>query len=281
MYYSRQSVTLVAALLFLFASFAACAHGGGQDANGGHVDRRTGEYHCHKEGCVLPGGEEDDAVTEAEDPDDGEPDDPVTVAGSWGTAKKWARDTIYAGHNTTFYCGCGYTPNSGSGGTVSHTACNYDDGDSDVKNKARAVVMEWEHVVPASLMPARSFVCWNAGLPACSKGSRSCCEKHDLNARVMIFDLHNMVPSVGQVNALRSNKRYGLVDGEERELGACDFEWTREVAEPPLVKQGEVARIWLYMAAQHDKKWARDTIYAGRNTTFYCGCGLCLSHPDG
>ena len=35
------------------------------------------------------------------------------------------------------------------------------------------------------------------------------------------------------------------------ELGACDFEWTNSVAEPPLVKQGEVARIWLYMAAQN------------------------------
>ncbi len=53
-------------------------------------------------------GEQDDAVLEAEDPADGEPDDPVTIAGSWGTAKKWARDTIYADHNTTFYCGCSY-----------------------------------------------------------------------------------------------------------------------------------------------------------------------------
>ena len=246
MYYSRPSVTLVAMSLFLFTSINGWGHPGRQDANGGHVNRSTGEYHCHKPDCVVP-GEQDDAVLEAEDPDD-----PVTIAESWGTAKKWARDTIYADHNTTFYCGCSYTPKSRSGGEVSHTACHYDDGDSEVKNKTRAVVMEWEHVVPASLMPARGFACWNGdGLPACSKGSRACCEKNDLNARVMIFDLHNMVPSVGQVNALRSNKRYGLVTGEERKLGACDFEWTTEIAEPPQVKQGEVARIWLYMAAQH------------------------------
>ncbi|MFK5913041.1 MAG: YHYH domain-containing protein [Woeseiaceae bacterium] len=30
------------------------AHTGGQDANGGHVNRSTGEYHCHKPDCVLP-----------------------------------------------------------------------------------------------------------------------------------------------------------------------------------------------------------------------------------
>ena len=37
----------------------ACAHGGGQDANGGHVDRTTGEYHCHADHCVLPGSFDD------------------------------------------------------------------------------------------------------------------------------------------------------------------------------------------------------------------------------
>tara|TARA_R110001583_G_scaffold194100_1_gene364272 strand:+ start:7417 stop:8661 length:1245 start_codon:yes stop_codon:yes gene_type:complete len=30
------------------------AHQGKLDENGGHLDRHTGIYHCHKEGCVLP-----------------------------------------------------------------------------------------------------------------------------------------------------------------------------------------------------------------------------------
>ena len=29
-------------------------HAGGLDSNGGHVNRETGEYHCHREGCDLP-----------------------------------------------------------------------------------------------------------------------------------------------------------------------------------------------------------------------------------
>lgn len=40
-------------LLFSITSYTY-AHGGGQDSNGGHVNRSTGIYHCHQEDCVLP-----------------------------------------------------------------------------------------------------------------------------------------------------------------------------------------------------------------------------------
>lgn len=225
----------------------ACAHGGGRDSNGGHVDRSTGIYHCHTDDCVLPTvptTEEDVA-----DPPDGVDDDPITVAGSWGTTKAWARDTVYAGRNDTFYCGCDYTPSGRSGGAIDQDSCGYDG--SNESHSARAVRLEWEHVVPASLMPARTFACWTDGLPACAEAGRECCEKHDLNARVMIFDLHNLVPSIGQPNALRSNKRYGLIEGEERLLGDCDFEWTDGLAEPADDKRGDVARVWLYFVSEY------------------------------
>ena len=55
MYYQRLLATFAATLLVLIDSTTANAHGGGQDANGGHVDRSTGEYHCHKPDCVMPG----------------------------------------------------------------------------------------------------------------------------------------------------------------------------------------------------------------------------------
>jgi deoxyribonuclease-1 len=37
-------------LLMLFPALAF-AHGGGLDGNGGHNDRKRGEYHCHKQPC--------------------------------------------------------------------------------------------------------------------------------------------------------------------------------------------------------------------------------------
>jgi deoxyribonuclease-1 len=109
-------------------------------------------------------------------------------------------------------------------------------------------------------MPARQFACWNEGLPECSKGGRDCCERHDPAAQVMIFDLHNLTPSIGQPNALRSNKPYGLVDSSLGQLGQCEFKWTRELVEPSDNVKGDVARIWLYMALQHDVVLTDDQI---------------------
>ena len=36
------------AVVALFAAALALAHGGGLDSEGGHTDRRTGEYHQHR-----------------------------------------------------------------------------------------------------------------------------------------------------------------------------------------------------------------------------------------
>lgn len=32
----------------------AFPHGGGVDSNGGHLNRKTGQYHCHHAGCIAP-----------------------------------------------------------------------------------------------------------------------------------------------------------------------------------------------------------------------------------
>lgn len=239
---------VLASLIIFLISFNSYSHRGGQDANGGHVNSQTGEYHCHSDTCVLP--DNIPVAEDVEDPPDGEPSNSLTIAGSWGITKKWARDVVYEGQDDTFYCGCDYTPSGSSGGSIDETSCSYN-GQSQ-SYSSRAVRLEWEHVVPASIMPARGYECWNDGLPECSKAGRACCEKHDLNARQQIFDLHNLVPSVGQVNALRSNKRYGDIDGEDRNLGSCDFEWNSSLAEPPTDKRGEIARIWLYYVSHHN-----------------------------
>ncbi len=42
--------SLLLSCLLAFSSYAS-AHSGGLDANGGHFNRQTGEYHCHREGC--------------------------------------------------------------------------------------------------------------------------------------------------------------------------------------------------------------------------------------
>lgn len=108
-------------------------------------------------------------------------------------------------------------------------------------------------------MPAWFFgharACWKTGAAECVKGGkkfkgRECCAKADPVFQHMEADLHNLAPSVGELNADRSNRPYGEVPGEPREYGSCDFEMgtNPKRAEPPAAVQGDVARIWFYMA---------------------------------
>ncbi len=162
----------------------------------------------------------------------------------WRRAKNTADDVIYAGKDRTLYCGCVYTSdgdNDGSG-SVDHEVCGYQ---APTKHANRAARVEWEHIVPASLMPARQFDCWVLG-------NREKCEREDPRAQAMLFDLHNLAPSVGQVNALRLNDRYveDLPDNTS-DFGNCPIEDKKGAFEPPDCLKGDVARIWLYMSFRH------------------------------
>jgi deoxyribonuclease-1 len=168
------------------------------------------------------------------------------AAESWNQTKNAADDIIHRGDRTEFYCGCEYLSHGdsdGSGDITSVVTCGYVAPQS---HRRRAVVLEWEHVVPASLMPARQFPCW-----AGPGGSRQNCERNDIRAQAMIFELHNLVPSLGQVNALRGDDRYADLPDDTSDFGACPIEDSRGLFEPPDCKKGDVARIWLYMSLQH------------------------------
>jgi deoxyribonuclease-1 len=166
-----------------------------------------------------------------------------TVQTSWTKTKQTARDKVYLDHSVTKYCGCPYESKGTSGGVIDTESCGYDGSQAKYKNAIS--VLDWEHVVPASLTPARQMDCW-------VNGSRSNCERNSQEAKNIIFDLHNLVPSVGQANRIRSDSRYGIIEGENRKLGSCDFEWTKEVVEPSDGIRGDLARVWLYMNYKHD-----------------------------
>ena len=169
-----------------------------------------------------------------------------SYADGWARTKNIADDIIYDGRNTTFYCGCEYTSDEdsdGSGDITDTSECAYD---GPAAHSHVAGESEWEHIVPASLMPARDFECWT--MPG---GGRGHCEDTDPRAQAMIFDLHNLVPSIGQVNRLRSNKRYGRLPHDTSDFGGCPIENGDDLFEPPDCRKGDVARIWLYMRLRH------------------------------
>lgn len=144
---------------------------------------------------------------------------------------KRALSVIYEDHLITFYCGCRFDSDG-----IDAASC----GLVPRKQPVRASRVEWEHVVPAHEL--------GGDLPCWQKGGRRACRSDPLFQK-MESDMHNLVPSVGELNGDRSNFRYGIILGEAREYGACDFEvdFSARVAEPKQEVRGDVARTYFYM----------------------------------
>lgn len=156
-------------------------------------------------------------------------------------AKKVAAK-IYQLNPQTFYCDCAFKDNQ-----VDAQSCGY----SARKNAKRGQRIEWEHVVSAWEF-GHQRQCWQ-------QGGRKHCEKNDALFNKMESDLHNLVPAVGELNGDRSNFRFGMIEGEPRAYGACDFEvdFKGRRAEPKADRQGDIARIYFYMRDTYGLKISR------------------------
>lgn len=150
---------------------------------------------------------------------------------------------VFAGAETTFYCGCDYTDKK-----VDLKSCGY----TPRKNRSRASRVEIEHVVPAASF-GQDFRAWSHGHPDCldSKGEpykgRRCAEKVAAAFRHIEADLYNLQPAIGEVNGDRSDKDIARIPGEAREYGECDVEIDERGVEPREAIRGDVARTYRYM----------------------------------
>lgn len=169
------------------------------------------------------------------------PVQPVSSIQNFGEAKKLL-NKIFKNHQQTFYCGCSYDKKN----QIDPSTCGY----TPRKNAQRGERVEWEHIVPAHAFGG-SLTCWQQ--PICQREGKSykgrkCCEEQDPLFQSMEGDMHNLVPAVGELNADRSNRIYGMVAGEARVYGACDFEvdFERDVVEPRPEIRGDIARTYFY-----------------------------------
>lgn len=143
---------------------------------------------------------------------------------------------LYASHPVEFYCGCRY-----SGNKVDLKSCGY----VPRTNAKRASRIEWEHIVPAWVI-GHQRKCWQ-------NGGRENCARHDDAYRRAEADLHNLVPSIGEVNGDRSNYGFGWLPQAPSQYGACpmvvDFK-TRK-AMPRQQIRGMIARTYFYMSERY------------------------------
>ncbi len=121
-----------------------------------------------------------------------------------------------------------------------------------LKYRSRAYRIEWEHIVPAENF-GRAFSEWREGHPDCinSKGvpyqGRKCVLKVNKLFQRMHADMHNLVPSIGAVNAMRSNYRFiEFEKNMKNSFGSCPMKISDRMVEPPEWTRGQIARTYLY-----------------------------------
>lgn len=140
----------------------------------------------------------------------------------------------------TLYCGCAWIWVGRSGGRVDFDSCGY----RVRAQEHRAIRTEWEHLVPAHWM-GQQRRCWQ-------EGGRQNCVRTDPVFNLMESDMHNLTPVVGEVNADRSNFRFGVLPNNPLQHGDCAFkvDFRGRVAEPRDAAKGLIARVHFYI---HDR----------------------------
>ncbi|CBJ81382.1 DNA-specific endonuclease I (modular protein) [Xenorhabdus bovienii str. Jollieti] len=164
---------------------------------------------------------------------------------SFEQAKIESRKNVYSEQTKseigTLYCGCDWQWVGKSGGRVDLASCGYQ-----VRSQqSRAERIEWEHMVPAWVF-GHQRQCWQ-------NGGRKNCVENDPFFRVIESDMHNLAPSIGEVNGDRSNFAYGMVPKNMANMyGACSskVDFKSRLFEPRDRVKGVVARVYFYM---HDR----------------------------
>nr|WP_223651997.1 endonuclease [Halopseudomonas nanhaiensis] len=168
---------------------------------------------------------------------------------SFEAAKVLARQQVWHDRNQTgsFYCGCDWEWAGRSGGRVNLESCGYV-----IRAQVnRAVRIEWEHIVPASLF-GQQRLCWQ-------QGGRPNCKRVDPLFNLMEADLHNLAPAIGEANADRSNYRFAMLPDTPYNHGQCPIKisFIQRAVEPRDEIKGLIARVYFYMHDRYDLRLSR------------------------
>lgn len=150
----------------------------------------------------------------------------------------------------SIYCGCDIK-RQGKKLVPDPTQCGYVPRNAITRSgkpNARAVRIEWEHIVPAWEF-GHQLQCWQ-------DGGRKNCVKTSAQFRKMEADIHNLAPAIGEINADRSNYRFGMIAGDASQYGRCQVkvDFKQRVVEPPLYSRKRIADAYFYMQKTYGLK---------------------------
>lgn len=162
-------------------------------------------------------------------------------------------DALYVGEERReVYCGCRFDERKHIDFGACESAHPYV---PDPHEAPRAERMEWDHALPASWI-VRTLPCSEEPRRA-GESRRDHCRDTSPAFELAEGDMHNLLPSLGQLNAIRENFAFGEIDGESH-VGGCDFEVAGNIVEPRPAARGDLARAILYTAATYGIPLRRD-----------------------
>lgn len=157
------------------------------------------------------------------------------------TATKTKLKTI--DYKTDFYCGC----------EIKNFNIDYNKCSANVVSR---INLEFEHVVPASVF-GKTFPEYKIGNSNCKTGKgilysgRSCLLKISNEYRNIHNDVHNLRPTIGYYNMIRSDKDYCELNMPL--LKNCNFK-NLKCVEPRDEIKGDISRIYFYMIQKYPNR---------------------------
>ncbi|MCQ8879881.1 endonuclease [Pseudoalteromonas shioyasakiensis] len=167
----------------------------------------------------------------------------------FSTAKRHLIKTLPADAKS-IYCGCDIK-RQGKKLIPDASSCGYKPRNVTTRSgkpNSRAVRIEWEHIVPAWEF-GHQLQCWQ-------KGGRKNCVKTSEQFRKMEADINNLAPAIGEINADRSNYRFGMIAGSASQYGQCQVkvDFKQRVVEPPSYSRKRIADAYFYMQKTYGLK---------------------------
>jgi len=167
----------------------------------------------------------------------------------FSTAKRHLIKTLPSDAKS-IYCGCDIK-RQGKKLIPDPAACGYKPRNAVTRSgkpNARAVRIEWEHIVPAWEF-GHQLQCWQ-------NGGRKNCVKTSEQFRKMEADINNLAPAIGEINADRSNYRFGMIAGNATQYGNCQVKvnFKQRVVEPPAYSRKRIADAYFYMQKTYGLK---------------------------
>jgi deoxyribonuclease-1 len=167
----------------------------------------------------------------------------------FSTAKKHLIKTL-PDNAKSLYCGCDIK-RQGKKLVPDPTRCGYIARNTYTRSgkvNVRALRIEWEHIVPAWEF-GHQLQCWQ-------DGGRKNCVKTSAKFRKMEADINNLAPAIGEINADRSNYRFGMLAQTANQYGRCAVKvnFKQRVVEPPIYARQRIVEAYRYMQKTYNLK---------------------------